>query len=177
MPTVNVPGVVEAEDYVSCSDGVVAKIGNGGTVMGNTTTNAWIEYTVNISQAGKYSYEATVSSAGSSSFHMALIDADGNEKTLGTISVPQTGSLDTYQVKTGKIRNAFKAGKQTLRITFTGGNCNIDKIKFICTEPAGITEIMSDDAAYGVSYNLSGQKVGAGYKGIVIRNGKKVIIK
>jgi len=178
LPTVDMPGVVEMEDYVKCSDEVVAKIGNGGTVMGNTTTNAWIEYTVDISQAGKYSYEATVSSKVSNSkYSMTLIDGEGNEKSLGTVSVPQTGSLDTYEVKTGIIRNAINAGKQTLRITFTSGNCNIDKIKFICTEPAGITEIMSDDAAYGVSYNLSGQKVGAGYKGIVIRNGKKVIIK
>lgn len=178
LPTVDMPGIVEMEDFSTCSDGVVAKSGNGGTVMGNTTANAWIEYTVDISQAGKYSYEATVSSAVSDSkFHMALIDSEGNEKTLGTVSVPQTGSLDTYEVKTAKIRNAIKAGKQTLRVTFTSGNCNIDKINFICTEPSGITDVKTDDVATGASYNLSGQKVGAGYKGIVIRNGKKVIIK
>lgn len=176
--TTELPGTLEMEDFATSSDGVVIVSGSSGTVLTNTATGEWLEYNVDVTTAGKYSYEATVSSAVSDSkFHMVLIDGDGNEKTLGTVSVPQTGSLDTYQVKSGKIRNAFKAGKQKLRINITGGGCNIDKIKFICTEPAGITEVKGDDAATGVSYNLSGQKVDAGYKGIVIRNGKKVIIK
>ena len=176
--TTELPGTLEMEDFATSSDGVVIVSGSSGTVLTNTATGEWLEYNVDVTTAGKYSYEATVSSAVSDSkFHMVLIDSDGNEKTLGTVSVPKTGSLDTYEVKTGKIRNAFKAGKQKLRINITGGGCNIDKIKFICTEPAGISEVKSDDAATGVSYNLAGQKVDAGYKGIVIRNGKKVIIK
>jgi hypothetical protein len=66
-----------------------------------------------------------------------------------------------------------------LRIKVTGGNCNVDKIKFNCTEPvSGIDEFTADDTVTGgPSYNLSGQKVGTGYKGIVIRNGKKIVLK
>ena len=48
---------------------------------------------------------------------------------------------------------------------------------FVLTESAGITEVANDDAAAGASYNLSGQRVDAGYKGIVIRNGRKIIIR
>ena len=109
---------------------------------------------------------------------MTLIENDGTEKSLGSVSVPQTGSLETYQVKTGKIRNALNAGKMKLRIAITSGNCNIDKITFICTDPAtGISTVTSDTAADGPAYNLSGQQVGEGYKGIVIRNGRKVVIR
>lgn len=175
---VKIPGVVEAEDFRTCSGGISVVTGNGGQVIGNAKEGEWLEYTVNVDNDGKYSYEATVSSEGSGSrLRMTLTGEDGSEKSLGTISVPKTGSMDTYQVKTGKIRNALKAGKQTLRIDITGGNCNIDKIEFICTEPTGIIDVNGDDAEAGDSYNLSGQKVGNDYKGIVIRKGKKVIMK
>lgn len=173
---VKIPGVVEAEDFRTCSGGISVVTGNGGQVTGNAKEGGWLEYTVNVDNDGKYSYEATVSSEGSGSrLKMTLTGEDGSEKSLGTISVPKTGSMDTYQVKTGKIRNALKAGKQTLKIDITGGNCNIDKIEFICTEPTGIIDVNGDDAEAGDSYNLSGQKVGNDYKGIVIRKGKKVI--
>ena len=41
------------------------------------------------------------------------------------------------------------------------------------TSTAGILSIKSPQGADGAAYNLSGQKVNASYKGIVIRNGKK----
>ena len=174
LPTSNMPGVVEAENFFQ-SSGVTVIEANGGFVVSNTKKNDWMEYLVNITQAGKYSYEATVSSAVSgSAFKMTLIESDGNEKTLSTVNVAKS---DTYQVKTGNIRNAIKEGEQKLRITITGAGCNIDNIKFTCTTPSGITELTDDDTDTGVSYNLAGQKVGTGYKGIVIRNGRKVFVK
>jgi hypothetical protein len=130
---------------------------------------------VNVTQAGKYSYEASVASnVATSKFTMTLIDAEGSERSLGTVTVPNTGSMDTYTVKSAKIRNSFqKTGEHTLRINITGAGCNIDKIKFICTEPAsGISEIETDDAVNGPVYNLMGVPVNAGYRGNVIINGK-----
>ena len=45
-------------------------------------------------------------------------------------------------------------------------------------ETTGIQSVEAQAAeAEGVSYNLAGQKVAAGYKGIIIKNGKKVILK
>lgn len=174
LPTSSLPGIVEAENFFQ-SSGVAIINANDGFVVSNTKNNDWMEYPVNVTQAGKYSYEATVSSAVSgSAFKMTLIESDGNEKLLATVSVPQS---DTYQVKTAKIRNSIKEGEQKLRITVTGAGCNIDNIKFTCTTPSGITELTDDDTDTGVSYNLAGQKVGTGYKGIVIRNGRKVFVK
>ena len=174
-PVINLPGTLEVEDFAMSGDGIDIISGNGSSVLGNTGNNEWLEYTVNITQAGKYSYEATISSTAASTFSMVLIEEDGHEKNLANVTLPNTGSLDTYQVKTGKIRNAIKAGKQKLRITVTGGNFNLDKIEFICTEPSGIAEITDDDAATGDSYNISGQRVDDNYRGIIIRNGKKII--
>ena len=175
-PTYSMPGAIEAEDYYM-GEGMTIVPTADGFALGNTTVGSWAEYAIDVPQAGKYNYEATVSSAvADSKFSIVLIDSDGNEKTLANVTVPQTGSLDTYEVKSGKIRNAIQEGRQKLRITVTGGSCNIDQVKFVSAE-TGISEVMREDAATGACYNLSGQRVTAGYKGIVIRNGHKTVIK
>ena len=178
-PVIELPGTLEIEDYAMCGDGIDIVSGNGGMVLANTAKDEWLEYTVDIKQAGKYNYEATVSSAVTgASFKIVLIESDGTEKTLGNVSVPKTGSNDTYQVKKAVIRNPLQEGKQKIRITVSNGGCNIDKVEFICTEPTGIQEIWSQEfrssgdqefSSPGETYNLAGQKVSAGYKGIVVR--------
>ncbi len=138
VPTVQLPGTLEIEDFVE-GDGVSIISGNGGSVLAHTTAGQWLDYEVNVTQGGKYTYEATVSAAQEgTAFKIALIGSDGSEKTLSTVAVPNTGSLDTYRLKTGKIRNAIGEGKQKLRITISSGGCNIDKLTFTCTEPTAI---------------------------------------
>lgn len=178
LPTFALPGIVEAEDFF-LSEGVGTVATADGSALGNTAVGNWAEYKVNVVQPGKYSYEATVASnVATSKFTMTLIDAKGDERSVGTVTVPNTGSMDTYTVKTAKIRNSFqKAGEHTLRINITGAGCNIDKIKFICTEPTGIDEVETDDAVDAPTYNLMGVPVNAGYRGIVIKNGKKIVVK
>ena len=44
-------------------------------------------------------------------------------------------------------------------------------------EATGINSIVEKSENAGVTYNLAGQKVRSGYKGVVIRNGKKMILK
>lgn len=89
-PVISMPGTLEVEDFYLCSNGIDLIPGNGGTVLSNTAKNEWLEYTVNIAQtSNKYAYEATVSSAvDGSSFKMTLIDDNGNEKSLSTVTVP-----------------------------------------------------------------------------------------
>ena len=176
LPTFNLPGIVEAEDLVKSEGGSIISTSNG-FALGNLAANNWAEYSVNVTQAGKYSYEATVSSdVTGSKFNMYLIDADGEEKNLGLVKVPNTGSKDVYNTKNGTIRENLSEGIHTLRIAVTGGNCNIDNIKFICTDPvSGINEIVNDVDADAPAYNLMGVPVNAGYHGIVIKNGKKMI--
>lgn len=179
LPVVELPGTLETEDFTS-GESISIISGNGGSVLGNTTTGEWLEYDVNITQAGKYSFEATISSAiDNSSFKMTLIESDGNEKTLGTITVPNTGSLNTYQVKTGKIRNSFKEGKQKLRITIVNGGCNIDKVAFICTTPTGIISAETDQTATATQwFTPEGRRLTTPQKGLnlerTVINGKTI---
>ena len=146
LPTSNLPGTVEAEDVLK-SEGCSIVSTSDGFALGNFTTNSKAEYSVKVNQAGKYSYEATLSSdVAGSKFNMYLIDANGEEKSLGMVKVPNTGNKDVYQVRKGNISASFSEGLYTLRLVGTGGTCNIDNIKFICTEPTGINEVMDTDS-------------------------------
>ena len=51
------------------------------------------------------------------------------------------------------------------------------KLNFIDGEATGINGVNAEAAADGTIYNLAGQKVSAAYKGIVIMNGKKYLVK
>ena len=177
LPTSNLPGTVEAEDVLK-SEGCSIVSTSDGFALGNFTTNSKAEYSVKVNQAGKYSYEATLSSdVAGSKFNMYLIDANGEEKSLGLVKVPNTGNKDVYQVRKGNISASFSEGLYTLRLVGTGGTCNIDNIKFICTEPTGINEVMDTATSEAPAYNLMGVPVNAGYRGIVIKNGKKIFVK
>ena len=163
-------------NYRSDGEGVDFVKGNGGTCIGYTAKNEWLEYTVNVTEAGKYKYIATVSSGTTGSgFKISLVKGKSTT-TLATINVPQTGNSDwsKYTTVEGEFSKELEAGEQILRFTITGANCNIDKVELISANTTGIEDITPDgnNSRQG-SYDLFGRKVDSNYKGIIIRNGKK----
>ena len=195
----DIPGIIECEDfdggaegmsfhdsdnvnegdvknYRTDSGGVDLVKGNGGTVIGYTAQGEWLEYTVNVSQAGEYEYEATVSSGNDGAAFSLSVIKDGQMTQLAKVKVPKTGDNDwsKYKTVTGKLSKPLEAGEQTLRITIEGAYANIDKIEIKSTE-TGITEVRGHGSTGVREYNLAGQKVNSRYKGIVIQNGKKVV--
>ena len=156
------------------SDGVDIVNGNGGKAIGYTSTGEWVEYTINVKEAGTYDYKATVSS-GTTNSGFSINLKNGNTTTkLADVKVPQTGNndWDTYKTVEGTLSKPLEAGEQIIRLTITGSNCNIDKIQF-SINTAGINDVKMDELLDNTLYNLSGQKVNANYKGIVIRKGQK----
>ena len=160
------------------SEGVDIVKGNGGRALGYTSTGEWVEYTIDVQEAGNYSFKATVSSGVNNSGFSINLNKNGKITKLADIRVPQTGnnSWDTYRVVEGTLSQPLEAGEQILRIVITGSNCNIDKIQFSNTA-TGIIDINNDAASQQGSYDLFGRKVNDSYKGIIIQNGKKIINK
>ena len=195
---VNLPGTIQAENYdkggegysyhdsesnnqgdanFRADEGVDIVKGNGGKAVGYTAVDEWLEYTVNVTQAGKYTCEAVVSAGGTGSKFTVQRIKGTSKTTLCTIDVPQTGNNDwgTYKTVTKDIATSLSAGEHIIRINITGANCNIDKLVFRLTQDTGINDIDSDNEQTGTGFSLSGQKVGDGYRGIVVSKGRKIL--
>ena len=122
----------------------------------------------------------------------ATADVDGNLlQSTATAEYEVTGSETGTAYVFGKLVDEvgfFKAaagkkigvGKSWLLVPGTGAK-DVEFLSFVFgDEEQGETDdikAVSTKVEKGVRYNLAGQKVGADYKGIVIVNGKKVIIK
>ena len=194
---IELPGTLEAENYdkggetfsyhdtkpanegdasFRTDDGVDIVKGNNGKAIGYTEPDEWTEYTVNVKEAGKYTCEAVVS-AGTTGGKFIVQRIKGTSKTtLCTIDVPQTGNNDwsKYQTVSKDISTTLSAGEQVFRITIKNSGCNIDKLIFKLKQSTGISSVEADGQP-AVIYNLKGQKVDENYKGIIIRNGRKVL--
>ena len=199
-----IPGIIEVEDFDNGSEGqsfhdsdnvnegdyknyrtegvggVDFVKGNNGCVIGYTATGEWLEYTVNVKESGDYSYEATVScGSNGSEFSIDLVNEDGSFTSLAKVDVPQTGNNDWSKYKTvsGDLKAPLKEGKQIIRITINSPYVNLDKVEFKLGG-TGIHSFESDvNPSDGSLYNLYGMKVDKNYKGIIIKNHKKLLIK
>lgn len=165
-------------NYRTDSEGVDIVTGNNGYAIGYTATDEWLEYSVDVQQAGTYSFEAYASKGNNvqGGFSISLV-TDGQNEELCQVSVPQTddNQWSTYKKLTGTFSKPLPAGKQILRVTITGPYCNLDKMILTC-KATGIDEVITLKENVQ-RYNLSGQKVNTSYKGVVIENGKKFINK
>ena len=200
---IEIPGIIQAENfdkggegmtfhdsdsnregdtnYRSDGEGVDFVKGNGGTCIGYTAKDEWLEYTINVTEPGKYKYIATVSSGTTNSgFKISLVKNGRVTATLATINVPQTGNNDwgKYTTVEGEFSKELEAGEQILRFTITGQQCNIDKVELKSAATTGIEDInLNGNSSRQGSYDLFGRKVNSNYKGIIIQNGKKHINK
>ena len=101
-----------------------------GVVVGFNSEGDWLEYTINVAEAGEYTFFAAVAAAGStSSFQMSL---DGNPLTE-KISVPAASSgeenYDDYNKVSANV--TLPAGQHVLRMDVTGSWFDVDYFTFV----------------------------------------------
>lgn len=99
------------------------------------------------------------------------IKADGDE----AVDVTLNDDFTVDEKTTGTVEFAVEAG-ETYYVFCTGSKLSFGGYVFTAGDSAGITAAKTITAGKAI-YNLAGQKVAAGYKGLVIKNGKKVMIK
>lgn len=161
----NDPGNNGGTNYRSGNDtGVDIVTGNGGYAVGWTNGGEWIEYTMNVTEAGMYTLEAMVSNGtgNKGGFSISLVGDGGRLTKLADVGISPTENWDSYQSVKGDLLQSLKTGTQVFRITITDGNCNIDKVKFEKKDEPGLT-ITADNKSmvYGdnvpsLTYKTSG---------------------
>ena len=170
----------DSEDHGAISnDGVSYREGTGvdiykkasGYVIGYNQVGEWLEYTVNIKEAGDYTMFAAVASANStSSFKLSI---DGNDITE-EIAVPQATSGEENYDDYNKVSTnvTLPAGEHILRFTVTGDWMDIDYINFEAgkdaedSKPIGYVDALHSTGKINYSqatrfdvFNINGKKV------------------
>lgn len=187
-----IPGSVEAENfdiggqYLTYYDTELENLGgayrldeavdielrkDGGYQVGYVEQGEWMEYTVNVANAGEYEFTAHVASQlANGEFQIKI-----GSKRSSVITTPSTGDWETLTTVSGLIE--LEAGEQIMRFTIKGENAfNIDKIDFaeassvinkkisvrVYPNPAkdNIDVVIGDDAIDKVEiFNSNGQKM------------------
>ncbi|MBR1745120.1 MAG: carbohydrate-binding protein, partial [Fibrobacter sp.] len=117
-----------------------------GVIVGYNQAGEWLEYTVNVKEAGDYTMFAAVASANNTSGFQLSIDG---ENITDAIAVPQASSgeenYDDYNKVSANVK--LPAGEHILRFTVTGDWMDIDYINFVAGKDAEDTDPLEGTTA------------------------------
>ncbi|MCT4623595.1 MAG: carbohydrate-binding protein, partial [Schleiferiaceae bacterium] len=106
---------------------------NEGDVVGWISPGEWLEYSVDVQQAGNYIMAFRYASGNNSGGGPFRVESDGVE-VVNNISVPSTGNWGVWSTKT--VNNVpLKSGQQVLRIYFEAGELNVGQFTFTYSSP------------------------------------------
>jgi len=164
--------------YRSDGGGVDIVKGGSGYAIGYTAEGEWMEYTVNVTEAGLYSFDANVASGSTDSAFSLYVVRDGMLAPLCKVKVPQTASNDwsVYKTVSGTFVTELEKGPQVIRLVIDAPYCNIDKIE-LKLQSSGISGIRNDLQTSEPTYNLNGQQTGKHHKGVVVSKGRLKIVR
>lgn len=136
-----IPGIIQAEDYHRFSDTTAGNTGsehrnddvdiqattdiNGGFNAGWTAAGEWLEFDVNVSQAGNYDADFRVASTPGGG--MLTVELDG--QSLGSaVSIAVTGGWQSWATQQLNLGN-LSAGNHRLRIQIQNGGFNLNWVE------------------------------------------------
>ncbi|SHJ25492.1 glycoside hydrolase family 2 [Fibrobacter sp. UWP2] len=131
-----------------------------GYAIGYTNVGEWMEYTIDVKEAGDYLFRANVASGLEGSSFKLYIDG---KAVTDEVAIPAGEDWDTYGTVDGKV-GAITKGTHVLKVEITGAYANIDWIRLGITEATlPITEqhfqvSMPKDQKFFV-FNLMGKLV------------------
>lgn len=165
-----IPGTLEVEEYDNGGEGLayhdsepanipagfrldegvdIGAFGNG-FILEYVESGEWIEYTVDVTQAGTYSVQAEVASeVANGTFNITF----ENNNASTNFNSPNTGSWTAFQQITANGEIELEAGIQQMRLNITNGNpFNIDRLIFNL-ETVGLAEPDAIQAGFKISPN------------------------
>ncbi|MBB6731581.1 carbohydrate-binding protein [Cohnella zeiphila] len=160
-----IPGKIQAESY-SAMNGIQTETttdSGGGLNVGWINAGDWLDYSVNVQNAGAYTVEYRVASNAST----GQLQLQSGGTTLAATTVPNTGGWQNWQTVTANVTLA--AGAQTLRIYASGYDFNINWINFVAgssadnqspTAPSNLTFTQPASGTIQLSWNAATDNVG-----------------
>lgn len=126
-----IPGRIQAEDYVF-ETGIQLENttdSGGGQNIGFLDVGDFLEYDIQIGQAGSYAMDVrTAALSESGGFKLDLIDENEQLISIGSFSFPATGGWQDWQTSQEIIR--LPEGRFTLRLTITQSLFNVNWLDF-----------------------------------------------
>lgn len=190
MEDFDIPGTGRGDEYASYSENDEVNHGesdyrkdtgvdlyaksNNRIIVGYIQKGEWLEYTVNVKEAGEYTMFAAVASDGGSSFKLSMDGKDITEDIVVPAAQKEEGAeqnFDDYNKVSANV--TLTAGTHVLRMTATADWFDIDYINFVKGKdaeddnPLGETpnaiKFVQKAASSSVAqiYNLNGKKVGS----------------
>ena len=143
------PGKIEAEDFSakhSVDTEATADVG-GGLNVGWIADGSWMDYNVNASVAGYYTFKFRVANGYSPEASLSIKSAGGVK--LGQITLPQTGGMQSYH--TVNVVALLPKGNQTIRIFAEKGGFNFNWFDVAASQAVtGRIQAENYDAQYDV---------------------------
>lgn len=113
-----------------------------GPTVGWISAGEWLEFTVDVQQAGNYTLSIRFASGNTAGGGPMRIESDG-DLVQGNISFNYTGDWNTWATKT--VNNVpLKSGEQILRLYFESGEFNIGELSFQYSGPLGYNQPIAD---------------------------------
>ena len=113
-----------------------------GAVIGWINSGEWLEFTVDVQQAGMYNVDIRYASGNNAGGGPMRIESDGQIVKSG-ISFNYTGDWNTWATKT--INNVpLKSGEQILRLYFESGEFNLGEMEFFFQGPLNYSQPIAD---------------------------------
>jgi hypothetical protein len=136
----SLPGKIEAESYTYQSGTTTATTGDtdGVSDVSSVDTNDYQEYMVNVPTDTVYKATFRYASNISNGAVSLLI----KDKSLGSVSFPGTGSLQTYNSTI--VDFPLKAGRQTFKLLATTGGYKLNWLMFEKVKATGVENIIEN---------------------------------
>lgn len=181
MAIVNIPEGLSAWEAVGYDETVGLQFNKANVIGGN--------FPYIVRNTADHDIDLSFTGTGDINFK-SYVNSEANKKQIGSSDIWFCGNWKEALVTTGTqwiVKNdgihasVVKANGTKIspfRAYFTGIPDGASaKLNFIDGEATGINGVNAEAAADGAIYNIAGQKVSAAYKGIVIKNGKKYLMK
>ena len=162
---INVPGLIQAENFSNYSDADSANRGGAfrnsgvdiercsdascGFNIGWTNQGEWLEYPISVRDSGEYQARVRVASARNSG--ALSFDVDG-QQVSNRLSIANTGGWQSWRTQTINL-GRINAGNHTLRLNIEGSSVNINWIDIARVDSGGAPTTPSNPTAGG-EFNL-----------------------